>query len=91
MPRALPGRVAWLADETARPEDAVRLLAAAWALREHIGMAAPPLYAAVHKQVRDSASGKLSTGSFESAWQEGTTMNRHAAVAFALQITGVTA
>jgi len=54
-------------------------------------MAAPPLYAAVHKQVRDSASGKLSTGSFESAWQEGTTMNRHAAVAFALQIAGVTA
>jgi hypothetical protein len=79
-------RVAWLADEAARPEDAVRLLAASQTLRKHVGMVAPICYAAVHNQVRNSAGTRLSTRSFETAWQEGTAMDRHAAVAFVLEM-----
>ena len=79
-------RVAWLADETARPEDAVRLLTASQTLREHVGMVAPPCYAAVHNQVRDSASSRLSAQSFETARQHGAAMDREAAVALALEI-----
>lgn len=79
-------RVAWFADETARPEHAVRLLGASQTLREHIGIAAPPCYAAVHNQVRDSAGTKLSKLSFESAWQEGAAMDSATAVALALEI-----
>jgi predicted ATPase/class 3 adenylate cyclase len=79
-------RVAWLADETARPEDAVRLLAASQTLRERIGIAAPPFYAGIRDLVRDSATATLSTRRFETAWQEGTAMDRHAAVASAFEI-----
>ena len=79
-------RVAWLADETVRSEDAVRLLAASQSLREHVGMAAPPILARVHDQVRDSAAARLSTRCFETAWREGTAMDREAAVVFALKL-----
>jgi len=78
-------RVAWLAEDTARSQDAVRLLAASHTLREHLGMAAPPFYAAIRDLVRDSAGTSLSTRRFETAWQEGAAMDRHAAVAFALE------
>ena len=79
-------RVAWLADEIARSEDAVRLLVASRTLREHLGMATPPLYAAIRNLVRGSAGTRLSTQRFETAWQEGAAMDRHAVVAFALEI-----
>jgi hypothetical protein len=36
--------------------------------------------------VRDSATATLSTRRFETAWQEGTAMDRHAAVASALEM-----
>ena len=78
-------RVAWLAEDTARSQDAVRLLAASHTLREHLGMAAPPFYAAIRDLVRDSAGTSLPTRRFETAWQEGAAMDRHAAVAFALE------
>jgi predicted ATPase/class 3 adenylate cyclase len=79
-------RVAWLADETARSEDAIRLLAASQTLRERIGIAAPPFYAGIRDLVRDSATKTLSTRRFETAWQKGTAMDRHAAVVLALEI-----
>jgi hypothetical protein len=67
-------RVAWLADETARSEDAVRLLAASQSLREHVGIAAPPFYAGIRDfyagirdLVRDSAGTRLSTRRVETA------------------------
>jgi hypothetical protein len=67
-------RVAWLADETDRSEDAVRLLAASQSLREHVGIAAPPFYAGIRDfyagirdLVRDSAGTRLSTRRVETA------------------------
>jgi inorganic triphosphatase YgiF len=79
-------RVAWLADETARSEDAVRLLAASQTLRERVAIAAPPFYAGIRDVVRDSAAARWSTRRVETARQEGAAMDRHAAVAFALEV-----
>lgn len=83
-------RVAWLADETARPDDAVRLLAATEALRERIGIAAPPIYAYLRDSVRESASAKMFSRRFDTAWQEGGAMDGAAAVGLAHGIAEAT-
>ncbi len=79
-------RVAWLAEETARPEDAVRLLAASDALRDRIGIAAPPAYARVRDEARALARAKLSAHDFVEADKDGCAMNRDTTVQLALQI-----
>jgi predicted ATPase/class 3 adenylate cyclase len=75
-------RVAWLADRHELSTEAVRLLSAAEALRERIGIAAPPAYDTLRQQVRRSA--ELGLGVHGA---DGGDLDRQGAIEIAHEIT----
>jgi predicted ATPase/class 3 adenylate cyclase len=81
-------RVALMADHHGRAADAVRLLAAARALRDRIGVAARIAEQLVHDRVLESARSGLNTAEYSATWSQGTGLDGHAAVRSALMITG---
>ncbi len=69
------------------PARAVQLLGAAQALREAIGMAAPPSDRADHDRILISVRAELGEAAFTSAWERGRQMTPQQAIDYALART----
>jgi predicted ATPase/class 3 adenylate cyclase len=87
--RTLEG-VAGVAMAHERPERAARLFGAADALREAVGVPAPPSRRARNERALRTVRAALADGAFAAAWAEGRVMTLEQAIAYALELPAPT-
>jgi predicted ATPase/DNA-binding SARP family transcriptional activator len=73
---------------TGRAEEAARLLGAAEALRESLGVELAPAEHATHKETVDAVRARLGEERFSDAWRQGRELSLDAAIAYALEEEG---
>ena len=70
---------------TGRAEEAAKLLGAAEALRESLGVELAPAEQATHKETVDAVRARLGEERFSDAWRQGRELSLDAAIAYALE------
>ena len=73
---------------TGRAEEAAKLLGAAEALRESLGVELAPAEQATHKETVDAVRARLGEERFSDAWRQGRELSLDAAIAYALEEEG---